>query len=142
MSQGSSARNRWSASASAPVADLPSAYPLILCPRCGLEDVIMRVCQKEGENKGRTFYKCPRYKSISSDCRYFRWEDEYAKELVELGLFPQEAPRVAAIPDLLGAVKNTLEPLKKEPGWAKVLLVLSALNLVIVSVVLVLLFRK
>jgi hypothetical protein len=47
-----------------PVGEL-SGFPLVPCPDCGMARVVEGQTQKEGENHGRLYFKCPR-NSVSS----------------------------------------------------------------------------
>ncbi|PKA63494.1 hypothetical protein AXF42_Ash005389 [Apostasia shenzhenica] len=45
---------------------------------CGLY-----TCRKEGENQGRRFFRCQRYKT-KDDCGFFKWADDAVHTTVDL----------------------------------------------------------
>ncbi|KAL6598996.1 hypothetical protein ACP70R_045860 [Stipagrostis hirtigluma subsp. patula] len=59
-----------------------TGLPLIQCPDCGVQTVI-ELEAKEGDNKGRVFFKCPLYERDEPcpPCKFFRWQDKYEELL-------------------------------------------------------------
>ncbi|CAO2181309.1 unnamed protein product [Urochloa humidicola] len=61
-----------------------TGLPLLMCPECNKARVIERRSQKQNENHGRVYFKCPRNISWVHDrCPYYKWQREYFDELVE-----------------------------------------------------------
>lgn len=59
------------------VQDHNTASPTIPKCLCGLDAISMPV-KKEGRNKGKYFWRCPKFNTLQNDfkCDYFRWVDQ------------------------------------------------------------------
>mmetsp|Transcript_11167 Transcript_11167/g.24607 ORF Transcript_11167/g.24607 Transcript_11167/m.24607 type:complete len:345 (+) Transcript_11167:52-1086(+) len=55
-------------------------------PICGCgQPTVARTVSKEGENKGKVFYVCPKPRDTPDRCNYFQWKDEPVQPMAEPG---------------------------------------------------------
>ncbi|CAO1943617.1 unnamed protein product [Urochloa humidicola] len=61
-----------------------TGLPLVMCPKCKMARVFERRSNKENENHGRVYFKCPRNITWAHDrCSYYNWQRAYLADLVK-----------------------------------------------------------
>ncbi|KAL6592704.1 hypothetical protein ACP70R_049379 [Stipagrostis hirtigluma subsp. patula] len=115
-SRGATRRGRGAASVPTAPAVGQSGLPLIQCPVCKKGDVIELICKKDGVNRCRRFFKCPR--NISGvGCTFFKFENEYIVVLEEEGAEVTDE-HDAELPVLRDATEELRKEMKSVVGDA------------------------
>uniref|UniRef100_A0A0D3GPJ5 GRF-type domain-containing protein n=1 Tax=Oryza barthii TaxID=65489 RepID=A0A0D3GPJ5_9ORYZ len=65
-----------------------TSIPLILCPSCGVKQIVELTANTEA-NQGRIFFACPSHEKGGSGCDFWYWEEGYIKYLNRKGLIEQ-----------------------------------------------------
>uniref|UniRef100_A0A0E0C336 GRF-type domain-containing protein n=1 Tax=Oryza meridionalis TaxID=40149 RepID=A0A0E0C336_9ORYZ len=123
-----------------------SELPLVKCPFCNVDSMIVeRTCKKQ-DNFNRKFYRCLRGQISGAQCKFFMWQGEYAVWLVKEGVLHAwtdcNAQRTQVeVPDSvnasMGGVNDTIEKMRSELKEAMSTIRVAGIILVTVVVVFV-----